>query len=107
MDINLDTDFTKLTDAELIQIKAKWDPVSKVYLKAVNELCSRQAIKEQKQEQYHQQNGKTQRNIKIMTAIILGATIVILFFTVADFLKKSVVIERTTNDKPIDHSNEP
>lgn len=90
MDINPDTDFTKFTDAELIQIKTKWDPASRVFLKVVNELCRRQTIKEQKQAQYRQQNGKTQRHIKIMTAIILGATIIILFFTVADFLKEKI-----------------
>lgn len=75
MSLTPDTDFTKYTDAELIQIKAKWDPVSKIYLKVVNELCNRQEIKEQK-------NKNLQNDIKRMTFWILILTIILTVLTV-------------------------
>lgn len=85
--INVNTDFTKLTEAELIQIREKWDPVSQVYLLVVSELHRRQQIDKEKTEQTQQKNEKTQRDIKVMTAIIMALTIIILIFTVALFFK--------------------
>ncbi len=86
MDINLDTDFTKLTDAELIQIKARWDPVSQVYLKTINELYHRQAIKEQKQEIREQENLKIQKETKRIAFWGLMLTFLIAILTVCALL---------------------
>lgn len=86
-DININTDFTKLSHAELIQIKEKWDPVSKVYLLVMDELHRRNQMEKKENKQAQQKNEKTQRDIKIMTAIIMAITIIILVFTVAQYFK--------------------
>ncbi len=52
MDINIHTDFTKMTEAELIQIEKRWDPVSQVYLKVVSERQRRLEVKEQKDKKW-------------------------------------------------------
>ena len=77
-DVTVNTDFTKLTDAELIQIEKKWEPVSQVYLKTVNERCRRQTIKEQK-------NNRSQ-NI-IITITILGLIVAVITL-ILSFYKK-------------------
>lgn len=86
-DVNISTDFTKLTHAELIQIKEKWDPVSQVYLLVVAELHRREQVEKEENKKAQQKNEKTQRDIKIMTAIIMVLTIIILVFTVAQLFK--------------------
>ena len=86
-DININTDFTKLTNAELIQIKEKWDPVSQVYLLVVTELHQREQMEKEENKKAQQKNEKTQSDIKIMTAIIMVLTIIILVFTIAQFFK--------------------
>ena len=86
-DIGINTDFKKLTHAELIQIKEKWDPVSQVYLFVVAELHRRDQMEKEESKQAQQKSEKTQRDIKIMTAIIMALTIIILVFTVALYLK--------------------
>lgn len=90
MQINLknNKDSKLLTDAELrCRIKLNKNTHPKLLLEDIEELSRRQTAKEENIEQYQQHNIKTQRNIKIMTAIILIATIIILFFTVADYFK--------------------
>lgn len=77
-DITTNTDFAKLTDAELIQIIKKWDPVSDVYLKAVSERHHRHEIKEQK-------TNKTQIVIIVITALGLTVSIISLILS---FYKK-------------------
>lgn len=77
-DITTNTDFTKLTDAELIQIIKKWDPVSDVYLEAVSEQNRRREIKEQK-------INRTQIVIIVIAALGLTVSIISLLLS---FYKK-------------------
>jgi len=85
--INIHTDFTKLSHGELLQIKEKWDPVSQVYLLTVSELHRRQQIDKDKAEQTQKKTDKTQKDIKTMTAIIMILTVIILIYTVALYFR--------------------
>ena len=109
MDISNNTDFTKLTDAELLRFKEKWAITldSEIYKKIVDEICRRQSVKEKKHDETQQKNEKTQRDIVIMTGVIIILTIIILGFTVAQYYKSPVINHIPTDNKPIKEAKEP
>lgn len=109
MNISESTDFTKLTDAELLLIKDKWAIVldSVIYKKTINEMCRRQQVKENEIYKTHQKNEKTQRKIKIMTFVIMIFTAIILVFAIAQFIKTPTINHSLTYEKPPTHSEKP
>ena len=80
VDFNENTDFTKLTDAELRLAEKKFLPYTQVYLNAVEEICRRERKTIKKTE-------KTQSSIRLMTFIILIFTAIMLYFTGATYFK--------------------
>ena len=106
MDISESTDFTKLSDAELLLIKAKWAIVldSKIYMKTINEICRRQRVKEEEIYKTQQKNEKTQTKIKIIAFVTMILTIIILLFTIAQFYKSPII---PAHIEPPTHSEKP
>ena len=78
------TDFTKISEAKLIQSKAKWDPGCIVYLKTVEELCRRKKIKEQ-------------RNNRLMI-LTLRLTIIIVSLTIWNTISPLLFKSTQAND---------
>lgn len=83
-------DFSKLSNAELRLAEKQYETYTPVYLKAVDELCNREAAINKKHDNASKKSEKTQRQIKIMTFVILIFTGVMLYFTAATYQVSTV-----------------
>ncbi len=70
-----ETDFTKLSRVELIQITATWAPTSQVFLLVTGEVLRREQVEKDENKYRQLQSEKTQQQIKYLQIIMLILTI--------------------------------